>query len=135
MVDNGVDDTAHDSPAGIGASGNPSGDNIFAAVASLSVALFSNNTADMQTAINALKAGTTHLESSGAFYGNVENWISAANTSASAQIASLTGTLATLKDTDLPTAATELTLNNTALQAAIQAHASLSNKTLFDYMG
>ncbi len=135
MVDNGADDTAHDSPAGITGTGSPSADNIFAAVASLSVALLSNNTDAMQSALTAVKAGVTHLESAGAFYGNVENWISAANTSASSQIASLTGTLATIKDTDLPTAATEMTLNNTALQAAIQAHASLSNKTLFDYIG
>ena len=135
MTDNGTDDTAHDSPAGINAVGNPGADNIFAAVASLSVALQNNDTTGIQNAINSLKAGATHLQSSGAFYGNVESWISDSISNSSSQSANLSATLASLKDTDLASAATELTLNNTALQAAIQAHASLSNKTLFSYLG
>ena len=135
VTDNGADDAAHSSPPGISGTGNPGADNIFAAVASLNIALLNNDPASIQSAVTAIKTGITHLTSAAAFYGNVENWISAASASASSQIASLSGSLSAIKDTDLPSAATALTLDNTAFQAAIQAHASLSNKTLFDYLG
>ncbi len=135
MHDDGTTDTANDSPAGINAIGNPSADNIFAAVSSLGIALLNNDTTGIQNAINSLKAGATHLQSSGAFYGNVESWINYSLSNAQSQTDNLSSILASLKDTDLASAATELTLNNTALQAAIQAHASLSNKTLFSYLG
>ncbi len=117
------------------ANGNPTPDNIFAAVSSLSTALLSNNTANIQTAISALKTGTDHLQASNAFYGNVQNWIDTANASAASQIANLQASMSTLQDTDMPTAITEMTRDQTALQASISAHASLSTKSLFDYLG
>ncbi len=117
------------------ATGVPTADNIFAALSSLSTALLSNNTANIQTAISALKLGSNHLQASNAFYGNVQNWIDTAKASAASQLANLQGSMSTLQDTDLPTAITEMTRNQTALQASISAHASLSTKSLFDYLG
>ncbi len=117
------------------ASGNPTADNIFAAVSTLSTALLGNNTASIQTAISSLKIGSDHLQASNAFYGNVQNWIDTANTSAASQIANLQGSMGALQDTDMPTAITEMTRDQTALQASISAHASLSTKSLFDYLG
>jgi flagellin-like hook-associated protein FlgL len=50
-------------------------------------------------------------------------------------LSTLQASLASIRDTDLPSAITQMTMDQTALQAAISAHASLSNKTLFDYFG
>jgi flagellar hook-associated protein 3 len=134
VTDNGADDTAMDSPAGIGA-GNPGADNIFAAVASLSVALLSNDIGGIKTAIEALKLGNAHLQTSNAFYGNVLTWLNNAQATAGEQLANLQNAMHVLQDTDMPAAITTLTTSNTALQAAISAHASLPTKTLFDYLG
>ena len=134
VTDNGADDTAHDSPAGIGP-GNPASNNIFASVAALSAALYNNDTGAIRAAITNLKDGSAHLQTSSAFYGNVSNWIQNAQSSAAAQTANLTNALHLLQDTDITGAITTLTTSNTALQAAISAHASLPMKTLFDYLG
>lgn len=134
VTDDGADDTAKDSPAGIGA-GNPGADNIFAAVSSLSVALLSDDTDGIKTAIASLKLGNAHLQTSNAFYGNVLNWINNAQSTAAEQSANLTNAMHVLQDTDMPAAITTLTTSNTALEAAISAHASLPTKTLFDYLG
>ena len=117
------------------ASGNPTPDNIFAAVSSLGTALLANDLTGIQTAISSLKSGSDHLQSSNAFYGNVQNWIDTANTSAASKIANLQGSMSALQDTDMAAAITQMTSDQTALQASISAHASLSTKSLFDYLG
>jgi flagellin-like hook-associated protein FlgL len=43
--------------------------------------------------------------------------------------------LGSLRDTDVAQAATDLTLANTAMQAALAAHGSMNVKSLFDYIG
>lgn len=113
---------------------NPAG-SIFKAAYDLSQALAANNTTATATAVTELKAGINHLANVTVFYGNVETWIQSASDQASSQTSSLTETIAGLRDTDLPTAITQMTSNQVSLQAALSAHASLSSKTLFDYLG
>ena len=115
--------------------GNPTASNIFAAVNNLGVALLANNDAGIQAAVSSLQTASSHLQSSNAFYGSVQNWIDTVNTSASSQLANLQGAASTLSDTDIATAITQMQSDQNALQASISAHASLSTKTLFDYLG
>jgi flagellin-like hook-associated protein FlgL len=44
-------------------------------------------------------------------------------------------TLSSLRDTDVAQAATDLTLAQTSMQAALAAHGSLNLRSLFDYLG
>lgn len=116
-------------------SGNPTTGNIFQATYALTTALETNNAAAATTALTDLKAGINHLSIATVFYGNQQTWIETASDAASSQAASLTQTIGSLRDTDLPTAITEMTSTQVSLQAALSAHASLSTKTLFDYLG
>jgi flagellar hook-associated protein 3 FlgL len=117
------------------ASGNPLPGNIFQAVHDLGQALANNNTSAIQTAIGSLKTATAHLGAITVYYGNVETWIAQANQNTSDQIAALQQSLSSIQDVDMPSAITQLTANQTALQVSLSAHASLSTKTLFDYLG
>lgn len=112
-----------------------SGNSIFAAVYNLGQALANNDTSGVQTALGSLQSAGTYLSQVSASYGNRENWISQATDTASSHLSTLQASLASVRETDLPSAITQLTTDQTALQAAIAAHASLSNKTLFDYFG
>ncbi len=117
------------------ASNNPIPGNIFQAAYSLTQALSNDDPAATNAALADLKYGVNHLAKATVFYGNVETWIQSASDQASNQSASITQTLASLRDTDLPAAITQMTENQVSLQAALSAHASLPSKTLFDYLG
>jgi flagellar hook-associated protein 3 FlgL len=117
------------------ASGNPLPGNIFQAVHDLGQALANNDTTAIQTAIGSLKTATAHLGAITVFYGNVETWITQANQNTADQIAAVQQSLSSIQDVDMPAAITQLTANQTALQVSLSAHASLSTKTLFDYLG
>jgi flagellar hook-associated protein 3 FlgL len=108
---------------------------IFAAVYSLGQALATNNVAGVQTALGSLKTAGTYLSQVSATYGDRENWIAQATDAASSRSTDLQASLASVRETDLPSAITQMTTDQTALQAAISAHASLSTKSLFDYLG
>ena len=69
------------------------------------------------------------------FYGNVESWITQANENAANQLSAVQQALSSIQDVDMPSAITRLTADQTALQVSLSAHASLSSKTLFDYLG
>ncbi len=116
-------------------SGTPAPDNIFQAVHDLGQALANNATTGIQTALAAVKTGAAHLGQASVFYGNVENWITQASQTASSQLATLRQSLSSLQDVDAPSAITQLTSDQTALKVSLSAHASLSSKTLFDYLG
>lgn len=122
--------------------GNPAPGNVFKSVYDLSQALLnpSNNDADtqriaIQTALGDVKNAAAHLGAVTVFYGNVENWIQQSNQITADQITAVSQTLGSLQEVDMPTAVTQLTANQTALQVSLSAHASLSPKTLFDYLG
>ena len=115
--------------------GNPVAGNVFKAVYDLGQALNNDDKAGIQTAIVSLKDATTHVGQVTVFYGNVESWITQANENAANQLSAVQQSLSSLQDVDMPSAITRLTADQTALQVSLSAHASLSSKTLFDYLG
>lgn len=119
-----------DSPAGTAASSN-----IFQSVYALGQALASNDQAGVQAAALALPDAVAQLGQATTHYGNTESWLAQASDAASASLVSLQQTLSSLRDTDVAQAATDLTLAQTALQAALAAHGTLNVRSLFDYLG
>lgn len=118
-----------------GSQGGIAGSGVFARVHALWQALQSGDQSFIQTAALNLKSAVTQVNEAATNYGDLENWISQANQDASRKLTDLHANLGTLRDADIPTVATQLTMDETALNAAISAHATLSNKTLFDYIG
>lgn len=108
---------------------------IFQAVSDLATALQSANQAGAETALTELQAGVQQLGQASTFYGGVENWITQSSQQASSQITSLQQALSNVRDTDVASAATELSLNNTALQAALASRGTLDTRTLFSFLG
>ncbi len=117
------------------AGGAPASGNVFQAVYSLGQALLSNDQPGTANAVSAVKNAATQVEQATAYYGNTETWIQQANQDASQRLTTLQQSLSNVRDTDVAAAATQLTTDQTALQAALSAHASLGNKSLFSYLG
>jgi flagellar hook-associated protein 3 FlgL len=115
--------------------GTPATGNIFQAVYQLGTALENDDQAGIQAATTAISAASDQLQTATTFYGNVEDWIQNASNTASAALTNVQTEVSNLRDTDVVSAATQLTTEQTALQAAIAAHGSLDVKSLFDYMG
>jgi flagellar hook-associated protein 3 FlgL len=115
--------------------GTPATGNILQAVYSLGIALQNNDQAGIQAATDSVTAASTQLGQATTFYGNAENWIQNATSAATSALTNVQTEVSALRDTDLPSAATQLTTEQTALQAAIAAHGALNVKSLFDYMG
>jgi flagellar hook-associated protein 3 FlgL len=115
--------------------GTPATGNILQAVYSLGQALQNNDQAGVLAATDTLKAANTQLGQATTFYGNAENWIQNASSNASSALTTVKTEVGNLRDTDIAAAATDLTTEQTAMQAALAAHGSLNVKSLFDYMG
>jgi flagellar hook-associated protein 3 FlgL len=113
---------------------SPSG-SVFQAVDSLRVALQNNDQTGVTTAAGALNTAATQLNLGAQAVGATEDWISSGTTNASQLLTSLQSQLSGLRDTDVTAASTQLTLEQTAYEAAISAQASLPTKTLFSYLG
>lgn len=117
------------------ANGTPATGNIFQAASALGQALLNDDQAGLQTAVTSLNAASVQLGQATSFYGNTEDWIQNATSTASSTITNVQTSVSNLRDTDIAAAATQLTTEQTAMQAALEAHSSLSVKSLFDYMG
>jgi flagellar hook-associated protein 3 FlgL len=117
------------------ADGTPATDNVFAALYNLYTALANNDQTGCANAVDQLQAAADHLGDMGAFYGNVENQITQANTFASSYTTQLQTQIGNIQDADIPAVATELTQDQVQLEAAMQSQAELPTKTLFDYLG
>jgi flagellin-like hook-associated protein FlgL len=115
--------------------GTPAAGNIFQAVYALGQALLSNYQPGVQAAALALPASVTQLGQATTHYGNTQSWLTQAADDASSKLVNLHQILGSLRDTDIAAAATNLTLANTAMQAALAAHGSLNVRSLFDYLG
>jgi flagellar hook-associated protein 3 FlgL len=98
------------------------GASVFAALNSLRLNLLANN----QTGVE---------NSSEAFYGNVENRITDANNFATQYSTQLQTEIGNIQDADVAQEATQLTEENTALQAAFQAEGKMPTTSLFNYLG
>jgi flagellar hook-associated protein 3 FlgL len=113
-----------DSPAG----------SVLQAVDALRVALQTNNQAGVVTTTTSLATAATQLNLGAESVGTTENWITSATNDASQRITTLQTQLSGLRDTDITAAASQLTLDQTAYEAAISSQASLPQKTLFSYL-
>jgi flagellin-like hook-associated protein FlgL len=115
--------------------GTPAGGNIFQAVYALGQALLSDYQPGIQATALALPASVAQLGQATTSYGNTQSWLAQATGDASSKLVNLHQVLGSLRDTDVAQAATDLTLAQTAMQAALAAHGSLNIKSLFDYIG
>ncbi len=115
--------------------GTPAPGNIFQAAFALGTALLANNQPGIQTALDQVKAGSAQLQQSATAYGNIENWIQQGSQTATTHLNNITAALSTIRDSDVAADATQLSLDQTALQAALAAHAGLGTKSLFSFLG
>lgn len=110
-------------------------DNLFSAVNSLQIALTNNDTAGINTALSSLQTASSYLDQQQAFYGGVQDQVTASTTAAQSQNVSLTTQIGAIRDADLTQAAVELTAGQTAETAAFSAEAKLPTTSLFNYLG
>jgi len=116
------------------ASGAPAADNVFSALQGLVTALQSNDPAGIAGSINALQAASVYLNGQQASYGvDVAALASQQNDTAN-RITSLQTQISGIRDTDVAQAATDLAQESTAQSAVFGAQASISQKSLFDYL-
>jgi flagellin len=113
----------------------PTSNTIFQTVYALGQALQNNDQAGAQNATFALETSVTNLQQATTHYGNTETWIQNSQNSTASLLTNLQSGLGGLRGADVAAEATELTLDQTALQAALAAHGSLQIKSLFSYLG
>jgi flagellar hook-associated protein 3 FlgL len=117
------------------ADGTPATGNVFAAIQNLETALTNNDTAGITAAASSLQSASTYLNDQLAFYGDVENRVTEATSLAQKFQTQEQTQLGNLQDTDIPTAATELTQLQTQQQASMSVEASVEQmKNLFSYL-
>jgi flagellar hook-associated protein 3 FlgL len=108
---------------------------VFAAMQALATALTNNDTAGIAAASDSLQSADTYLNDQLAFYGEVENRVQGATDLAQKFQTQQETELSQLQDTDIPTAATEITQLETQEQATMQSEASVSQmKNLFSFL-
>jgi flagellar hook-associated protein 3 FlgL len=115
--------------------GTPATGNVFAAIQNLETALTNNDTAGISAAASSLQSASSYLNDQLAFYGDVENRVTEATSLAQKFQTQEQSQLGDLQDTDIPTAATELTQLQTQQQASMSVEASVEQmKNLFSYL-
>ncbi len=116
--------------------GTPAPGNVFQAIYDLGAALaLPNNQTAIAAATQEIKSAVTQIGQATASYGNTQNWIQGAQSDAADKLVTLHQGLSGVRDTDVAAVATQLTTDNVALQAALSAHASISTKSLFSFLG
>ncbi len=113
---------------------NPTVNNVFAAVNNLALALQSNNQQGIQSAIAQVSTAQQYLGLHLQYYGNVEDQISSAQDLATKFSTNLQVSLSDQQSADIPAAASQLTQDNTNLDAAMAAQAEIPRGSLFDYL-
>lgn len=115
--------------------GNPTTGNVFQAIYALGQALQANDQAGVQAAIPMLQSAVAQVGQATTFYGHVETWIQNAQQDGTQISNNLQQALGTTRDADIAAAASQLTLDQTALDAALAAHGSFNTRSLFSYLG
>jgi flagellar hook-associated protein 3 FlgL len=113
---------------------NPTANNAFAALAGLTQALESGNTASITQAIGVLQGAAGYVNDQTGFYGAAENNITSALDLAQKFQTQDQTELSTLEDADATTLAVQATQESTALDAAMSAEGHQPTTTLFDYL-
>ncbi|MBI3472013.1 MAG: hypothetical protein HY013_11715 [Candidatus Solibacter usitatus] len=109
-------------------------DNLFAAFNDLRVALENNNQTGIQNALDRLHQASDHLNQDLAFYGDVQNRVSAANNLAEKFELQWRERLSQIQDADLPASILELTQTKTHTDAALSSQARYPRNSLFDFL-
>jgi flagellar hook-associated protein 3 FlgL len=109
--------------------------NVFTSINNMVTALNSNNTVAIQTANAALPNVSTYLNGQLASYGNFQDAVTAATTSASNTVTELQTQISGLQDADETQSILQLTQAQTEQQAALQSFQQIPRTTLFDFMG
>lgn len=113
----------------------PATGNVFAAVQNLLTALNNNDTAGITSALGSLKSASSYLNGQLQFYGSVENRIQQATSLAQKFQTQQQTELSNLQETDIPSAATELSQLQVQQQASMTVEANLQQmKNLFSYL-
>lgn len=115
--------------------GDPTPDNVFAAVSGLLASLQNDDSSGIQTALTNLKTAGAHLNDQSSFYGAAHNNISAASNSAAMTQTQLVQQLSNAQDADVAQASLDLNFALTNEQAAMAAQAQNRPQSLFDYLG
>jgi flagellin-like hook-associated protein FlgL len=98
-------------------------------------ALNNNDQTAISAANSALPAVSSYVNNQLAFYGNVQDQVSAATTSASTLTTQLQTQISGMQDADETQAIVKLTQAQTDQQAALQSFQEIPRTTLFDYLG
>jgi flagellar hook-associated protein 3 FlgL len=109
--------------------------NIFTSINNMVTALNANDQAAISTANAALPGVSSYLNSQLAFYGNAQNNVSAATTSAANLVTQLKVQISGLQDADETQSILKLTQAQTEQQAALQSFQQIPRTTLFDFLG
>jgi flagellar hook-associated protein 3 FlgL len=113
---------------------NPTAQNVFAALNSLTLALQAGNTSAVSTALGSVQTSYTYLNQQLGFYGAVENRINnSLDLAKKFQLQDQTQ-LSSLQDADIPTASVAFTQATTGMNAAMAAEAKRPHTSLFDYL-
>ena len=105
-----------------------------AAVNSLRIALTNNDPTAITAAIGSLQTAQDYMAQQLAFYGGVQDQVANATDVAQKFQLQAQASLSQIRDTDMATAAVTLTQEQTSMQAAIQAEASMPTTSLFSYL-
>ena len=114
--------------------GAPTAANAFAAVNALLLALKSNDSAGAMASITNLKAAGDHLNQELGHYGVGETTAADALDAAGKSLVTEQQTLSGLRDTDLASAAVQMTQLSIQQQAALDSKAKISKLNLFDFL-
>ena len=117
-----------------GVGGGPS-TSVLQSLTGLYNALNSGNSAVVSAANTNITSASAYLNGALAQYGDYQNEVSNATTYQSQLNVQFQAQLSVLQDADEPTAITNMQENTTAQTAALESHAALPNKSLFDYIG
>ncbi|HLJ46268.1 MAG TPA: flagellin [Bryobacteraceae bacterium] len=115
-------------------SNNPTTGNVFAAIQGLINALNADDPTQVSNSITALNQAGTYLNQQLAFYGDVQNRITTAQSIAQTYQTNDTQTLSKLQDADVASDAIQLTQLNTQLNASLGAASKMRTSSLFDYL-
>jgi flagellar hook-associated protein 3 FlgL len=116
--------------------GNPTANNTFSALQSLVTDLQAGNQANIANDVSALQQSSAYVGQQQAYYGEAEDRLAAEQTNAANVVTNLQTQTASIRDTNVAQAATDLTQETTDQQAATGAEAEVAQqKTLFDFLG
>jgi flagellar hook-associated protein 3 FlgL len=114
--------------------GSGQGPSVFAALGALATALEAQDPKASQDALAQLKTAAEHLNQQLGLYGIGETRVAAAISASSRAAVAEKQQLGTVRDTDVPAAAIELSQLGIQQQAALSVGARISQRNLFDFL-